>query len=111
ALVSSQRIATSAVTGSTPVGSRIMQAAAEHIIPSTVELGGKSPNIFFEDIMQAEPEFIERAAEGLVLAFFSQGEVCTCPSRALIQESIFEPFMAEVMKKIKQIRRGNPLDT
>jgi len=61
--------------------------------------------------MEAEPKFIEKAAEGLVLAFFNQGEVCTCPSRALIQESIYEPFMAEVMKKIKQIRRGNPLDT
>jgi len=76
-----------------------------------VELGGKSPNVFFEDIMQAEPAFIEKAAEGLVLAFFNQGEVCTCPSRALVQESIFEPFMVEVMKKIKAIKRGNPLDT
>ena len=111
ALATSTRIAKIAFTGSTPVGSRIMHAAAENIIPSTVELGGKSPNIFFEDIMQAEPAFIEKAAEGLVLAFFNQGEVCTCPSRALIQESIYEPFMAEVMKKIKQIRRGDPLDT
>ena len=68
-------------------------------------------NIFFEDIMQAEPAFIEKAAEGLVLAFFNQGEVCTCPSRALVQESIYEPFMAEVMKKIVKIKRGNPLDT
>jgi aldehyde dehydrogenase len=76
-----------------------------------VELGGKSPNIFFDDIMRAEPSFIEKAAEGLVLAFFNQGEVCTCPSRALVQESIFEPFMAEVQKKIAQIKRGNPLDT
>ncbi|NLD00887.1 MAG: aldehyde dehydrogenase family protein, partial [Gammaproteobacteria bacterium] len=111
ALATSTRIAKIAFTGSTPVGSRIMHAAADNIIPSTVELGGKSPNIFFEDIMQAEPSFIEKAAEGLVLGFFNQGEVCTCPSRALIQESIYEPFMAEVMKKIKQIRRGNPLDT
>ncbi|WP_417781788.1 aldehyde dehydrogenase family protein, partial [Stutzerimonas xanthomarina] len=100
-----------AFTGSTPVGSHIMRCAAENIIPSTVELGGKSPNIFFEDIMNAEPAFIEKAAEGLVLAFFNQGEVCTCPSRALIQESIFEPFMEVVMKKIKAIKRGNPLDT
>ena len=111
ALATSTRIAKIAFTGSTPVGSRIMHAAADNIIPSTVELGGKSPNIFFADIMDAEPKFIEKAAEGLVLAFFNQGEVCTCPSRALIQESIYEPFMAEVMKKIKQIRRGNPLDT
>nr|WP_298164258.1 aldehyde dehydrogenase family protein [uncultured Pseudomonas sp.] len=110
ALATSKRIAKIAFTGSTPVGSHILKCAAENIIPSTVELGGKSPNIFFEDIMQAEPSFIEKAAEGLVLAFFNQGEVCTSPSRALVQESIFEPFMAEVMKKIKQIKRGNPLD-
>ncbi|KIQ00202.1 MULTISPECIES: aldehyde dehydrogenase family protein [Pseudomonas] len=111
ALATSTRIAKIAFTGSTPVGSHIMKCAAANIIPSTVELGGKSPNVFFEDIMQAEPAFIEKAAEGLVLAFFNQGEVCTCPSRALVQESIFEPFMVEVMKKIKVIKRGNPLDT
>ncbi len=111
ALATSTRIAKIAFTGSTPVGSHIMKCAAENIIPSTVELGGKSPNIFFEDIMKAEPEFIEKAAEGMVLAFFNQGEVCTCPSRAVIQESIFEPFMEVVMKKILQIKRGNPLDT
>lgn len=111
ALATSKRIAKIAFTGSTPVGSHIMKCAAENIIPSTVELGGKSPNIFFEDIMSAEPAFIEKAAEGLVLAFFNQGEICTCPSRALIQESIYEPFMEVVMKKIKQIRRGDPLDT
>ncbi|EJT85179.1 aldehyde dehydrogenase [Pseudomonas putida S11] len=108
ALATSKRIAKIAFTGSTPVGSHIMKCAAENIIPSTVELGGKSPNIFFEDIMQAEPAFIEKAAEGLVLAFFNQGEVCTCPSRALIQESIYESFMAEVMKKIAKITRGKP---
>ena len=111
ALATSKRIAKIAFTGSTPVGAHIMHAAAENIIPSTVELGGKSPNIFFEDIMQAEPAFIEKAAEGLVLAFFNQGEVCTCPSRALVQESIYDAFMAEVMKKIVKIKRGNPLDT
>lgn len=111
ALATSTRIAKIAFTGSTPVGSHIMKCAAENIIPSTVELGGKSPNIFFEDIMQAEPEFIEKAAEGLVLAFFNQGEVCTCPSRAVIQESIYDEFMQVVMQKVKQIRRGNPLDT
>ncbi|MCQ4347616.1 aldehyde dehydrogenase [Pseudomonas stutzeri] len=111
ALATSKRIAKIAFTGSTPVGSHILKCAAENIIPSTVELGGKSPNIFFEDIMRAEPEFIEKAAEGLVLAFFNQGEVCTCPSRALIQESIYDEFMAVVMNKVKQIKRGNPLDT
>ena len=111
ALATSKRIAKIAFTGSTPVGAHILKCAAENIIPSTVELGGKSPNIYFADVMQAEPAFIEKAAEGLVLAFFNQGEVCTCPSRALIQESIYQPFMAEVMKKIKAIKRGNPLDT
>ncbi|MDP9941417.1 acetaldehyde dehydrogenase ExaC [Ectopseudomonas alcaliphila] len=111
ALATSKRIAKIAFTGSTPVGSHILKCAAENIIPSTVELGGKSPNIFFADIMNAEPAFIEKAAEGLVLGFFNQGEVCTCPSRALVQESIYDAFMVEVMKKVKQIKRGNPLDT
>jgi aldehyde dehydrogenase len=111
ALASSKRIAKIAFTGSTPVGSHIMKLAAENIIPSTVELGGKSPNIFFEDIMSAEPEFIDKAAEGMVLAFFNQGEVCTCPSRALVQESIYPQFLKAVMKKVEQIKRGDPLDT
>ncbi|TWI52491.1 aldehyde dehydrogenase (NAD+)/aldehyde dehydrogenase [Pseudomonas duriflava] len=111
ALATSTRIAKIAFTGSTPVGSHILKCAAVNIIPSTVELGGKSPNIYFEDIMQAELSFIEKAAEGLVLGFFNQGEVCTCPSRALVQESIYEPFIAEVMKKVTQIKRGDPLDT
>ncbi|MBN8411542.1 MULTISPECIES: aldehyde dehydrogenase family protein [Halomonas] len=111
ALATSKRIAKIAFTGSTPVGSHILKCAADNIIPSTVELGGKSPNIYFADIMNAEPEFIDKAAEGLVLAFFNQGEVCTCPSRALIQESMYEPFMAKVMERVATIKRGNPLDT
>jgi len=111
ALASSKRIAKIAFTGSTPVGSHIMKLAADNIIPSTVELGGKSPNIFFEDIMNAEPEFIDKAAEGVVLAFFNQGEVCTCPSRALVQESIYPQFMEAVMAKVLKIKRGDPLDT
>ncbi|HEK0272236.1 TPA: aldehyde dehydrogenase family protein, partial [Pseudomonas aeruginosa] len=111
ALATSKRIAKIAFTGSTSVGSHILKCAAENIIPSTVELGGKSPNIYFEDIMQAEPAFIEKAAEGLVLAFFNQGEVCTCPSRALVQESIYPAFMEEVLKKVRAIKRGDPLDT
>ena len=111
ALATSKRIAKIAFTGSTPVGAHILRCAADNIIPSTVELGGKSPNIFFADIMQAEPEFIEKAAEGLVLAFFNQGEVCTCPSRALIEESIYPQFMAVVMEKLARIRRGDPLDS
>jgi aldehyde dehydrogenase len=111
ALATSTRIAKIAFTGSTPVGSHILKCAAENIIPSTVELGGKSPNIFFEDIMQQEEDYINKCAEGLVLAFFNQGEVCTCPSRAVIQESIYDDFIAIVIERAKQIKRGNPLDT
>lgn len=111
ALATSKRIAKIAFTGSTPVGSNILKCAAENIIPSTVELGGKSPNIYFEDIMQHEDDFISECVEGLVLAFFNQGEVCTCPSRALIQESIYDEFMEKVIARTLTIKRGNPLDT
>ena len=111
ALASSTRIAKIAFTGSTPVGSHIMKCAAENIIPSTVELGGKSPNIYFADIMDQEEEFISKCVEGAVLAFFNQGEVCTCPSRLLVQESIYDEFIAKVIARTKQIKRGNPLDS
>ncbi len=111
ALASSTRIAKIAFTGSTPVGAHILKRAAENIIPSTVELGGKSPNIFFEDIMQQEDDYISKCAEGAVLAFFNQGEVCTCPSRALIQESIYDDFIAIVLDRARSIKRGDPLDT
>ncbi len=110
-LATSTRISKIAFTGSTPVGSHIMKCAAENIIPSTVELGGKSPNIFFEDIMEQEEAFIDKCVEGAVLAFFNQGEVCTCPSRLLIQESIYNKFITKVIERAKQIKRGNPLDT
>ncbi len=111
ALATSTRIAKIAFTGSTPVGSHILKCAAENIIPSTVELGGKSPNIFFEDVMAQEDAFISKCIEGAVLAFFNQGEVCTCPSRLLIQESIYDEFIAKVIARAAQIKRGNPLDT
>ena len=111
ALATSKRIAKIAFTGSTPVGRHIMACAAENIIPCTVELGGKSPNIYFADVMSGEEAFIEKAVEGLVLGFFNQGEVCTCPSRALIHESIYQPFMERVLAKVATIRRGDPLDT
>lgn len=111
ALATSTRIAKIAFTGSTPVGSHILKCAAENIIPSTVELGGKSPNIFFADVLDQEDEFINKCVEGAVLAFFNQGEVCTCPSRLLVQESIYEQFIAKVIARAKQIKRGNPLDT
>jgi aldehyde dehydrogenase len=111
ALATSTRIAKIAFTGSTPIGGHILRCAAENLIPSTVELGGKSPNIFFADIMNHEPEFIDKCAEGLVLGYFNQGEVCTCPSRAIIQEDIYDAFMDKVIEKIHQIKRGDPLDT
>lgn len=111
ALATSKRIAKIAFTGSTPVGSHILKCAAENIIPSTVELGGKSPNIFFADVMDQEDAFVSKAVEGAVLAFFNQGEVCTCPSRLLIQESIYDQFIAKVIERANQIKRGNPLDT
>jgi aldehyde dehydrogenase len=100
-----------AFTGSTPVGEHILKCAAENLIPSTVELGGKSPNIYFSDIMDQEDAFIDKCAEGFVLGYFNQGEVCTCPSRALIQEDIYDAFMERVIAKTKAIVRGNPLDT
>lgn len=111
ALATSKRIAKIAFTGSTPVGSLIMGYAAENIIPSTVELGGKSPNIYFADVLDQEDEFVSKAVEGAVLAFFNQGEVCTCPSRLLIQESIYEKFIGMVAERAAKIKRGNPLDT
>ena len=98
-------------TGETTTGQLIMQYATENIIPSTLELGGKSPNIFMESIMDADDEFFDKAIEGLVLFAFNSGEVCTCPSRALIQESIYEPFMARVLERVKAIKLGNPLDS
>lgn len=111
ALATNKRIAKIAFTGSTPVGSHILKCAAENIIPSTVELGGKSPNIYFSDVMQQEDDYLSKAVEGLVLAFFNQGEVCTCPSRALVHQDIYEPFMKMVVDRTKAIKRGNPLDT
>jgi aldehyde dehydrogenase len=111
ALATNTRIAKIAFTGSTAVGSHILKCAAENLIPSTVELGGKSPNVFFSDIMNHEDDYLEKCAEGFVLGFFNQGEVCTCPSRALIQEDIFDDFIKIVIEKAQKIIRGNPLDT
>ena len=111
ALATSPRIAKIGFTGETTTGRLIMQYAAENLIPSTVELGGKSPNIFFADVMNADDEFLDKAVEGLVLYAFNKGEVCTCPSRALIQESIYDKFMERCLARIAQITQGNPLDT
>ncbi|RKZ38364.1 MAG: aldehyde dehydrogenase [Gammaproteobacteria bacterium] len=99
-----------AFTGETTTGRLIMQYAAENIIPVTLELGGKSPNIFFESVMAENDNFLDKAIEGLVLFAFNQGEVCTCPSRALIQESIYDEFMERCLKRIEAITLGDPLD-
>jgi len=111
ALAANPRIAKIAFTGETTTGRLIMQYAAQNIIPVTLELGGKSPNIFFADIMEQDDEFFDKAIEGLVLYAFNKGEVCTCPSRALIQEPIYESFMARCLERIARIKQGNPLDT
>jgi aldehyde dehydrogenase len=110
ALAANPRISKIAFTGETVTGRLIMQYAAENIIPSTTELGGKSPNVFFADVMAADDEFLDKAVEGLVLYAFNKGEVCTCPSRALIQESIYDRFMERCLERIARIRQGNPLD-
>ena len=109
-LATSKRIAKVAFTGSTEVGQQIMQYATQNIIPVTLELGGKSPNIFFADVMEEEDAFFDKALEGFALFAFNQGEVCTCPSRALVQESIYERFMERAIRRVESIRSGNPLD-
>jgi len=110
-LAQSRRIAKIAFTGSTSTGRVIAQAAANSLIPATLELGGKSPNIFFADVMDRDDGFLDKAIEGLVLFAFNQGEVCTCPSRALIHESIYEHFMERCLARIAAIKQGNPLDS
>ncbi len=99
-----------AFTGETTTGRLIMQYASENIIPVTLELGGKSPNIFFESVMAEDDAFLDKAIEGLALFAFNQGEVCTCPSRALIQESIYDEFISRCLNRIEAIRMGDPLD-
>ena len=110
ALATNKRIAKIAFTGETVTGRLIMQYAAQNIIPSTTELGGKSPNIFFADVMAADDSFLDKAIEGLVLYAFNKGEVCTAPSRALIEESIYDEFMGRALERIAAIRQGHPLD-
>jgi aldehyde dehydrogenase len=110
-LAMSTRINKIAFTGSTSTGRLIGQAAANNLIPATLELGGKSPNIFFPDVADHDDGFLDKAIEGLVLFAFNQGEVCTCPSRALIHESIYDMFMDRCVARIEAIKHGNPLDT
>ncbi|PXW36194.1 aldehyde dehydrogenase family protein [Nocardia sp. 348MFTsu5.1] len=110
-LASSNRIRKIAFTGETTTGRLIMQYASENIIPVTLELGGKSPNIFFADVMAEDDGFRNRALEGFTMFALNQGEVCTCPSRALIQESIYDDFIDLAVERTKKIKQGNPLDT
>src|SRR5262249_32010314 len=110
ALASSKRIAKIAFTGETVTGRLIMQYAAQNIIPSTTELGGKSPNVFFEDVRAAGDELCDTAIEGFALYAFNKGEVCTCPSRALIQESIYDEFIERALERVGAIVQGHPLD-
>jgi aldehyde dehydrogenase len=110
-LASSRRIAKIAFTGETTTGRLIMQYASENIIPVTLELGGKSPNIFFRDIAEKNDAFYDKAIEGFNMFALNQGEVCTCPSRALIDAPIYDKFLADVMVRTKAIVQGNPLDT
>jgi aldehyde dehydrogenase len=109
-LASSSRIAKVAFTGETTTGRLIMQYASQNLIPVTLELGGKSPNIFFSDVAAARDDFYDKALEGFTLFAFNQGEVCTCPSRALIQQDIYDAFLGDAITRTQAIKQGNPLD-
>jgi aldehyde dehydrogenase len=109
-LASSSRIAKIAFTGETTTGRLIMQYASQNLIPVTLELGGKSPNIFFADIADARDDFYDKALEGFTMFALNQGEVCTCPSRALVQQSIYEQFVPDAIERTKAVKQGNPLD-
>ena len=110
-LASNPRIAKIAFTGETTTGRLIMQYASENLIPVTLELGGKSPNIFFEDVAREDDDFFDKAIEGFVMFALNQGEVCTCPSRALIHESIYDRFMERALKRVEAIKQGDPRDS
>ncbi len=110
-LASSPRIAKIAFTGETTTGRLIMQYASQNIIPVTLELGGKSPNIFFDDVALARDAYYDKALEGFAMFALNQGEVCTCPSRALVQESIYDQFVGDAIERVKAVKQGNPLDT
>jgi len=109
-LAQNKRISKIAFTGETTTGRLIMQYASENIIPCTLELGGKSPNIFFADVMDADDEFFDKALEGFTMFALNQGEVCTCPSRALIQKSIYEKFMDRAIARVQKVKQGHPMD-
>ncbi|RYX99603.1 aldehyde dehydrogenase family protein, partial [bacterium] len=110
-LASNKRISKIAFTGETTTGRLIMQYASENLIPVTLELGGKSPNIFFEDVLAHNDDFFDKCLEGFTMFALNQGEICTCPSRALIQESIYDEFIEMAIKRVENIKQGHPLDT
>lgn len=110
ALVTNPKVAKAAFTGSTATGRMVMQYATENIIPVTLELGGKSPNVFFESVMDHDDAYLDKAVEGAVLFALNQGEICTCPSRLLIQESIYDKFIEKVIARVNAIKVGDPLD-
>lgn len=110
-LAQNPRIAKIAFTGETGTGRLIMGYATENLIPVTLELGGKSPSVFFEDVMDKDDEFLDKCLEGFAMFALNQGEICTCPSRVLVQESIFEKFMERAVERVKKIKVGDPLDT
>lgn len=110
ALVTNPKVNKAAFTGSTATGRLVMQYATENIIPVTLELGGKSPNIFFSSVMDEDDAYLDKAVEGAVLFAFNQGEICTCPSRLLIQEDIYDKFIAKVIERVEAIKVGSPLD-
>ncbi|HEX2793766.1 MAG TPA: aldehyde dehydrogenase, partial [Croceicoccus sp.] len=109
-LAQNKRISKIAFTGETTTGRLIMQYASENLIPCTLELGGKSPNIFFADVMRDDDDYLDKALEGFAMFALNQGEVCTCPSRALVHESIYDRFMEKAIKRVEAIKMGNPLD-
>jgi aldehyde dehydrogenase len=109
-LATSPRIAKIAFTGETSTGRLIMQYASQNLIPVTLELGGKSPNIFFEDVMREDDDYLDKALEGFAMFALNQGEVCTCPSRALVHEKIYDRFMEKALKRVAAIKQGDPLD-
>ncbi|HEY8397371.1 MAG TPA: aldehyde dehydrogenase family protein [Flavihumibacter sp.] len=109
-LVTNKKVAKAAFTGSTATGRMVMQYATENIIPVTLELGGKSPNVFFNSVMDADDDYLDKAIEGAVLFCLNQGEICTCPSRLLVQQDIYDRFIARVIERVEAVKMGNPLD-
>jgi aldehyde dehydrogenase len=110
-LAASPRVSKVAFTGETTTGRLIMQYASENIVPVSLELGGKSPNVFFKDVLDKDDDFRQKVMEGFAMFALNQGEVCTCPSRALVAKEIYGTFLEEAVERVNRIKAGNPLDT